>query len=149
MLLFSQGFNFPRFMFCVERSIHLLVCPQFSPTVTKVLDDNNLTGNRRSELTRDNCSAIRVHTTYPTKAEREHVPFLLIRKYLFPKDAIGTGILSFHDKSSIILNVKWQSPEFSAFFGYSIPAAILVSLPGTPIWRFHTELFKSAKHFDV
>ncbi|KAL9977810.1 hypothetical protein ACROYT_G015257 [Oculina patagonica] len=65
----------------------------FSPAVTKGLDNNNLIGNRRNEITRDICSAIRIHTMYPTKAEREHVAFLSIRKYPFLKDVIGTGIV--------------------------------------------------------
>ena len=37
---------------------------------------------------------------YPTKAEREQVAFLLIRKYPFLADAIGTGIVSQLNKHS-------------------------------------------------
>ena len=69
-------------------------CPQFSPAVNKALEEKKLTGNRRNELTRDVCSSIRVHTIYPTKAEREHVAFLLIKKFPFLRDAIGSGIVS-------------------------------------------------------
>ena len=59
-------------------------CPQFSPAVNKALEEKKLTGNRRNELTRDLCSSIRVHTMYPTKVEREHGAFLLIKKnFLF------------------------------------------------------------------
>ena len=31
---------------------------------------------------------------YPTKAERQHVAFLVIKKYPFLEDSIGTGIVS-------------------------------------------------------
>ena len=68
--------------------------PQFSPAVNKALEEKKLTGNRRNELTRDVCSSVRVHTMYPTKAEREHVAFLLVKKFPFLRDAIGSGIVS-------------------------------------------------------
>jgi len=60
-----------------------------------------LTGDRRNELTRDICASIRIHSLYPTKAEREHVAFLLIKKYPFLADSIGTGIVS--DSAMFIL----------------------------------------------
>lgn len=72
----------------------LFIHPQFSPAVTSALVAKKLTGDRRNELTRDICSSIRVHSLYPTKAEREHVAFLLIKKYPFLADSIGTGIVS-------------------------------------------------------
>lgn len=68
--------------------------PQFSPAVTKALAEKKVVGARRNELTRDICSSIRVHTLYPTKAEREHVACLLIKKFPFLEDAIGSGIVS-------------------------------------------------------
>ncbi|CAH3179378.1 unnamed protein product [Porites lobata] len=64
----------------------------FSPAVTKALAEKKVVGARRNELTRDICSSIRVHTLYPTKAEREHVACLLIKKFPFLEDAIGSGI---------------------------------------------------------
>ena len=60
----------------------------------QALAEKKLTGDRRNEFTQDICSSIRIHTMYPIKAEREQVAFLLIRKYLFLTDAIGTGIVS-------------------------------------------------------
>ena len=88
--------------------ILLSFCLQFSPAVNKALEEKKLTGNRRNELTRDVCSSIRVHTIYPTKAEREHVAFLLIKKFPFLRDAIGSGIVS------------WVNNFYSHFsvFGY-------------------------------
>jgi len=53
-----------------------------------------LTGDRRNELNHDICAGSRIHSLYPTKAEREHVAFLLIKKYPFLADSIGTGIVS-------------------------------------------------------
>ena len=34
------------------------------------------------------------HTLYPTKSEREHVAFMVIKKYPFLADKLGTGIVS-------------------------------------------------------
>ena len=61
--------------------------------MTEALSKKKLTGDRRNELTRDICSSIRIHTMFPTKAEREHVAFLLIKQYPFLEDAIGSGIV--------------------------------------------------------
>ena len=47
----------------------------------------------RNEFTRDVCSSIRAHTLYPTKTEREHVAMLIVKKYPFLADKLGSGIV--------------------------------------------------------
>ena len=42
---------------------------------------------------RDVCSSIRAHTLYPTKAEREHVALMVVQKYPFLADKLGSGIV--------------------------------------------------------
>ena len=74
---------------------YFLYLSYFAPAVTQAHAEKKLTGDMRNEFTQDICSSIRIHTMYPTKAEREQVAFLLIRKYPFLADAIGTGIVSY------------------------------------------------------
>jgi len=71
-----------------------LITLQFSPAVSDELKAKVLSPNRRNEFTRDICSAIRVYTLFPTKMEREHVSLMIVKKYPFLADKLGTGIVS-------------------------------------------------------
>lgn len=53
-----------------------------------------MSSSERNDFTRDITTAIMAHTLYPTKAERENVGFLIIRKYPFLADKLGSGIVS-------------------------------------------------------
>ena len=58
------------------------------------LQKKAMTSKIRNEFTRDVCSCIRVHTLYPTKTEREHVALMIITKYPFLADKLGSGPVS-------------------------------------------------------
>lgn len=61
--------------------------------MTEALQNKTVTSRIRNEFTRDVCSSIRAHTLYPTKTEREHVAMLVIKKYPFLADKLGSGIV--------------------------------------------------------
>ena len=72
---------------------HLLFF-QFSPPVKEALKSGHLTGNIRDEFTRNICSAMRVHTLYPTHTEKDRVSMMILEKYPFLEDTLGAGLLS-------------------------------------------------------
>ena len=53
-----------------------------------------MSSSERNDFTRDITTSIMVYTLYPTKLEREHVAFLVIKKYPFLADKLGSGIVS-------------------------------------------------------
>jgi hypothetical protein len=58
------------------------------------LQAKKISSAERNDFTRDIATAMMAHTLYPTKSEREHVAFMVIKKYPFLADKLGTGIVS-------------------------------------------------------
>ena len=67
---------------------------KFSPKVSEALKSGHLVGPLRDEFTRDICSAIKVHTMFPTKGEKEWVSSMIIQQYPFLADHLGAGPVS-------------------------------------------------------
>jgi hypothetical protein len=71
-----------------------------------------LTGKRRDNFTRECCDAIKQHTMYPSKEEKDKVALMIIEAYPFLADSLGAGIVShfsYYIQSSTILISKIQN----------------------------------------
>ena len=73
-----------------------------------------MSSSERNDFPRDITTSIMAYTLYPTKLEREHVAFLVIKKYPFLADRLGSGIVSTSIYLSTIylstLHTRYQSP---------------------------------------
>jgi len=66
-----------------------LLSLQFSPSLADGLQKKSLDSKQRNEFNRDVCAAIKVHTLFLTKEERQRVAYLIIEKYPFLADTLG------------------------------------------------------------
>ncbi|XP_044170147.1 uncharacterized protein LOC122954186 [Acropora millepora] len=66
----------------------------FSPSLADGLQKKSLDSKQRNEFNRDVCAAIKVHTLFLTKEERQRVAYLIIEKYPFLADTLGSGTVS-------------------------------------------------------
>ncbi|KXJ12066.1 hypothetical protein AC249_AIPGENE28762 [Exaiptasia diaphana] len=64
---------------------------KFSTYVAPGLKAKRLDSKQRNEFARDVCAMIKVHTLHPTKEEMQRVTFLIIEKFLFLADTLGSG----------------------------------------------------------
>jgi hypothetical protein len=67
----------------------------------------------RNDFTRDIASAMIAHTLYPTKSEREHVAFMVIKKYPFLETNCEDWDCEYYTQYLLFMSIIYRVNQFS------------------------------------